>query len=97
MAHVGHEVIFEPVHFVQPHIELSEFVHFGIEFVINLFEFTLSVGHVAQHAVERLRELLEFIVCLNFGAGVELAAANAVTDVAEVFERLDNDIANNDV
>ena len=97
VAHVRQEIALEPIHLIEPHVELSELIDLGVQVVVDLAEFDLRVGQVPQHAVEGRGKFFELVVRVDFRAKLGLAAANVVAHVAQMLERSDNDVANDHV
>ncbi len=97
VAHRGQEVALHGVHLVQPHVGLGQFVDLAVQGRVDLAEFLLGGDQVAQHAVEGDGQLLEFVAGVDVRPQGDVAAADRVADVAEVPQRLDDHVADDDV
>ena len=64
---------------------------------LTLPQLLLRRDQVAEHAVEGVGQVLELVAGLDLGPHVELAAADVVAHVAQVLERLDDHVADDDV
>ena len=97
VAHRRQEVALHPIHLVEVEIGAGELVHLAVEALIDLLELLLSVDEAAEHAIEGDAELLELVGGVNLGPGLDVAAADLVADIAEMLERLDDHVADDEV
>ena len=95
MTHGREEIALEPVRFVQGHVGLRQLIDLEVEIGIHFAQTVLHADQIAQHAVEGVTEILEFVAGLDLAAHIELAGGYGVADLFEVFDRFDNDIAYN--
>ena len=97
MAHRGQEVALEAVRFVQGQVGLGQFVHLAVEVGVDLAQLILHVDEVAEHAIESMAQILEFVAGLDLAADVELPGRDGVADLLEMLDRLDDDVADDDL
>ena len=58
---------------IQGHVRLGQFIDLAVEVGVDLAPLILHVDEVAQHAVERMAQVLELVAGLDFAADIELA------------------------
>ena len=97
VAHGGEEIALEHVQFVEPHVHLGQLVDLAVQVGVDLPQFFLDGGQVAQHAVEGHGQFLEFVAGMDIGPLRDVAAADRVAHVAQMAQRLDDDVAHDQV
>ena len=97
VAHGGQEVALEAVRFVQGHVGLGQLVHLAVEVGVDLAQPVLHADQVAEHAVEGVAQVLELVAGLDLAAHVQLAGRDGVADLLQVLDRLDDDVADDEV
>ena len=97
VAHGGQEVALEAVRFVQGQVGLGQLIDLAIEVGVDLAQTVLHADEVAQHAVEGMAEVLELVAGLDLAAHVQLAGADGVADFLQMLDRLDDDVADDEV
>ena len=96
VAHRGQEIALEPVRFVQRHVRPRQFIDFAVQVDVRSLELVLLAHQVAQHSVEGVTEVFEFVAGLNFAADIDFAGGDGVADLLEVLHRLDDDVAHDE-
>ena len=84
VAHHGQKLAFQPVHFIQLHVESGPVRRPSSSDSSWRSQLFLDGGQVAQHAVERGCQILELVAGVDFGPQRDVAAADFVADVAQV-------------
>ena len=97
MAHVRQEVALQPVHFVQLHVQLGELIDFGVQVRVHVPQLVLGVGQVPQHAVKGGGQFFKLVAGRDLGPQFRVAAADFLAHVAQMLQRLDHHVANDDV
>ena len=97
VAHRREEIALEHVHFIEPHVDLRQFIDFAVEAGVDLPQFFLDGGQMPQHAVERHGQLLELVAGVDVGPQRDIAAADRVAHVAEVAQRFHDHVTHDDV
>ena len=97
MAHGREEIALEAVRLVQGHVRLGQLIDFQVKVAVHLPQTVLHAQEVTKHAVESVAQVFELVARLDFAADVELASRDGVADFLQMLDRLDDDIADNQV
>ena len=92
VAHVGQKLAFEAVHFVKLHVEVCQLIDLVVELDVGIFQLAVSFDEVNEHLIERVGEVFEFVVGVDVGSLIQVAAGHRIAHVAQVIERLDHDV-----
>src|SRR5262249_39039948 len=97
VAHGGQKVALELVRFIQGEVGVGQLVNLAVEVAVDLAEPILHGDEVAEHAVEGVAEILELVAGLDLAADIQFAGADGVGNLLEVLDRLDDDVADDEV
>ena len=64
---------------------------------VPLAPLVLHADQVAEHAVESVAEILEFVAGLDLAADVQFSGRDGVGNLLEMLDRLDDDVADDEV
>ena len=97
MAHVGQELAFDLVHFVQFQIHLRLFVDLFVQPFVGRAQRDLRVQQSTQHAIHGSSKFFEVVVGFQIGANIHSSVTDLVDHFSQMSQRFHDDVTNDQV